>query len=506
MNSNHRPADRQMSDDSVSTAARVAAKWRSWLVIGLVLLAVHAASAWHYAARFQRGLAAPGSKVLTLDSTPEEWSKGTFGCDSSVYLRAALNVAAGKGLTIPDVGSGSPHDGPFFYWGPGAPWVFGNWLRLTGGHTMWTFFWFSVLAQLIFTLLAIATAALWTRSTVALAIVAACTGFCPPLQEWYYSSSLTCSEIVSLVPLSAAIYALARGFTTYQQAAGRFWGIALRWRVGLWFGLAGLLIGLNSLVRDSCEVLGTFTAVFLIVRALLVDRRRLVLAACSAGVLLACVTAVRYPVKLWNYRRIGVRVVSVSGDGLIWRHDLWQPHDGWYSKSGVGLGEYLDSAAAARVEAYYLAKKPYPALYSFGQLAQAVWRRPGDALAFKAVRLPILWLGTTEMWPTVQWGLDQTWCIFFYGSFLVFWAIQYRRGRRIPEVLYLYFALMVCASAVIHYEFRYTFPIWNTLVLAPGLLAATLGRNDWRAQGLDRRTAEMACSDSTVSSTASQAA
>jgi hypothetical protein len=242
------------------------------------------------------------------------------------------------------------------------------------------------------------------------------------------------------------------------------------------------LIGMNSLVRDSGEVVGKFVVVFLIARSLVVDRRRLVLAVCASAGLLAGVIIARYPVQKWNKARIGNRVVSSSNDGLIWRHDLWQTHVGWYTALGVGFGEYLDPAAAARVEEYFRDRKPHPELYSLGQLAQAVWRRPGDAIAFKAVRLPVLWLGAGKMWPDVQLGLVSIWCIAFYGSFCALLAIRYRRGQRVPEVLYLYFALMVCASMVIHGEFRYTFPIWNTLVMVPGLLMATLVRSGSESQ------------------------
>ncbi len=38
--------------------------------------------------------------------------------------------------------------------------VLGLWLRLVGGPAMWTFFWFSVAAQILFGIIAIATAVL----------------------------------------------------------------------------------------------------------------------------------------------------------------------------------------------------------------------------------------------------------------------------------------------------------------------------------------------------------
>jgi len=42
---------------------------------------------------------------------------------------------------------------------------------------------------------------------------------------------------------------------------------------------------------------------------------------------------------------------------------------------------------------------------------------------------------------------------------------------------------LICASPLIHFEFRYTFPIWNSLVLVPGLLVATLARERLGGRG-----------------------
>ena len=56
-------------------------------------------------------------------------------------------------------------------------------------------------------------------------------------------------------------------------------------------------------------------------------------------------------------------------------------------------------------------------------------------------------------------------------------VMRIRRRQYVPELLYLYLALIFCASPLIHFEFRFTFPIWNTLVLVPGLLIATLARD-----------------------------
>jgi hypothetical protein len=461
---------------------------RTWLLVGVVLLSTHALAAWHYANRYENGDVTFGSKTLTLDMTHDEWAKAIEGMDSSCYLRVADNFAAGKHVTLRTTDSGPPHDTPFYYWGPGAPVVFGSWLKLVGGRTMWTFFWFAVAAQLFFGLMAIATAALWTRNSLALATVAFCTGICPPVQDWLYGMNLTSSEVVALMFLSLVFFALAKGFAAYRALDSRVWSLAWLRRIGIWFALSGVLIGLYSLVRDAGAVLATFTAMFLVGRALLLDRSRWRSAAVAAGLLLVGVFAVRHPVERWNHRRIGSAVVCTSSAGCIWRYGLWLPHDAcsWFADAGIGFGQYLDPDAAKRVEQYYVDNQPLPELYSFAQLARAIWLRPLDAVAYRAARWPMLWLGWLHPWPNVEFGLIPAWCLGFYALFAMFCAVQYRNCRQTPEVLYLFMLLLVCASPLIHSEFRYSFPVWNTLILVPGLLVATLSRTGWLECGGQR--------------------
>ena len=148
----------------------------------------------------------------------------------------------------------------------------------------------------------------------------------------------------------------------------------------------------------------------------------------------------------------------------------------WFQSSGIGFGQYLDAEAAFRVEDYFKSGRANPELYSLGQLAQAIANRPGDAIVFKIERLPVLWLGT-DRWPNAQWRLTQVWCVGFYLMLIALIVMRMRRRQYVPELLYLYLALIVCASPLIHFEFRYTFPIWTTLMLVPGLLVATLTRD-----------------------------
>ncbi|HKD37133.1 MAG TPA: hypothetical protein VKB78_10040, partial [Pirellulales bacterium] len=395
------------------------------------------------------------------------------------------SVAAGKGVVVEVPDSSPPRTEPFYYWGPGAPLAFGRWLKLVGGDTMRTFFCFAIAAQLLFGVMAIATVKLYTDNIWALALTAFCTGFCPPLQQWFYGINLTSSEIVALVPLSFLMFALAKGFLAYREVPSHPIGkvfsracrAALPWRVWGWFATASVLIGLQSLVRDSATAFATFAACFLVGRAIVVDRKRFLLAASTAAILLVGVFAIRQPVRMWNKQRIGMSTVCTSSDGCIWRYGLWMQHDkyDWYQSSGIGFGEYLDHDAAARVEDYFRSGRPNPELYSLRQFVQAVAARPGAAVAFKVERLPVLWLGT-DRWPNAQWGLTQVWCMAFYLLLAALLIMLLRRRQYVPEPLYLYLLLIVCASPLIHFEFRYTFPIWNALVFVPGLLLAAIGR------------------------------
>ncbi len=472
-----------------------------WSLIAAVLLAAHGCTAWWSARRFAWEGVQTAAGPLKLDMTPVEWSRHEPQADPTIYLNVARNLAAGRGLVEQVPGSDPPRYEQFNRWGPGTPAVLGGWLWLTGGRTMWTFFWFSAVSQLLFGALAVATASIWTRSTLALATVAFCTGYCLPLRDFFYGTELTSAEIVALPITAAAIFALAKALKAYRDSPV---GNALRgvpvlesaqgdrnategvpysrnsrrsaWRkIALWFFAAGLLVGMASLCRDCLKVFAVFTATSLVARAALTDRRRLAATAGVAALLIAGVYAVRYPVQFWNRERTGRSVICLTSEGCIFRYGLWFQHDAqpWYDGPGIGYGEYLDPAAAERVEAYFQSGKPLADLYSVGELLWAIARRPVDALSFKAERLPVLWLAA-ERWPATQWREAQVWCVGMYGLLAVYCGWQLWRRQPIPEVLYLYLLLVVCATPLIHFEFRYTIPIWNTLVIAPGLLVASL--------------------------------
>jgi hypothetical protein len=473
--------------------------WRKTLIVATVFLATHAATAVFYAHRYATGAVRDGlGETLSLEMTPQQWARATAVRDSAAYLRAAVNVAAGKGMTIDVPGAKPPRTELFCYWGPGGPFVLGWWLRLTRGRTMFSLFMFAVVSEAAFGLLALATVALWTRSTVALALTACCTGFCPPLQTYFDGINLTASEVVGLLPLALMVFAMGKAFLAFRAAAPPFWPAVRNWRALAWFAAAGVAIGLHSLVRDSGQVFALFGGMFLIGRGVLFDRKRLVLAIASAAALIVATAVVRWPVQHWNQSRVGRAMVSSSGDVAVWRYGLWMLPDrqgvrsfvastaidatpeqvawweqdlyDWCVSAGFGMGRHLDAAAADRVEQYYLDAKPWPATYALGQFAMAVLQHPADAIRFKAERLPVLWLGA-EKWPDMRIDFTSIWCLGFYLMLGLFVVTQFRRGGYVPEPIYLYLVLIVLASPLIHFEFRYTFPIWNGLVLVPGLLA-----------------------------------
>jgi hypothetical protein len=485
--------------------------WRKWLMIGGVLLATHLASAAFYYARYASGAVQEGpAGTLTLDLTPDEWIRRSCVRDPAANLRVAENVAAGKGMTIRVPNSNPPRDVPFCYWAPGAPLVYGEWLARFGGRTMLTLFCFAVVCQLLFGMVTVATAALWTRSTAALALTAFFTGCCPPLQNWFYSSNLTSSELVGLLPLSAMMFALSKAFIAYRAAESTSWRDPRSRQAVAWFAAAGLLIGLHSLIRDSGNIFALFVAAFLLGRAAIADRKRTAFAGVAGLFVMAGAAAMRFPVERWNQGRIGQPIVSSSGAVAIWRYSLWVPPDrkgihdfvascaeglpreaiDWFEEdlyrwcvvAGFGFGHDLDPRAAVSVEEYYQAERPFSALYSLGQFMQAVATHPAQAVAFKAKRLPVLWLGTDPSRETLL-GLTPLWCLAAYSLLGAYVIVQHRRRRWIPEPVYLYALLIACAAPLIHFEFRYSFPIWNGLVLVPGLLLSTLRDQDRRSLG-----------------------
>jgi hypothetical protein len=243
----------------------------------------------------------------------------------------------------------------------------------------------------------------------------------------------------------------------------------------MWCASAGIWLGLASLVRDSLSAFAWFTAISLLISTRLKNVRSIGVALVSGCVLIMTTELVRYPVKQWNLARIKNATIATSSQGAIWRTGLWARHDAypWYHDAGIGLGEFLDPAAAQRVQVYYDKQKPLPAWYSFCQLAQAVWNHPWAALQFKISRISLLWLSVPN-WSLAHFNFVAAWCLIFYGLLFRYIVIQVRARRPIPASLYLYPLFLACSSALIHFEFRDTFPVRQMLVVLPAVWSATV--------------------------------
>ena len=273
--------------------------WKKWLIVAAVLLATHLASAWHYADRYARRRRARA--IAAADARPVVRPMGR--CDRrGRFVQLSSSGRAGgprKRGRIATPGA-EPRTDAVLLLGTGNPSGLGRVAmacrRPDDAHILFL----RRGLPTLFGVMAIATARLYTKDIWALAITAFCTGYCPPLQSWFYGASLTSSEIVSFVPLSLLFFVLGKAFIAYRSAAGPSNGGAgssaaadraaaslVARRVGS-LGLAlvrmaGLLIGLYSLARDSGAVFATFVACFLVGRAVVWDRRRLPLAISAAA-------------------------------------------------------------------------------------------------------------------------------------------------------------------------------------------------------------------------------
>lgn len=405
-----------------------------------------------------------------LDSSIDEWMARIKGADCSFTLEVAKNYAEGKGLIQQVPNSDPPTYQPFCFWGPGAPWGLGTWLWLTGGQTMWSCFFFSALSQFLFGVVAIATAAIYTRRMECLVVTAFFAGFCPAMMSIFYSWMLPCSEIVALVPTGLAIFALAKAFQLKSTPDASVRTILI------WFSIAGVWLGVASLSREVLTAFGSFVCLVLVAQTGLRGWRRIGQGiACSAAIYVS-LHLVRVPVQIWNKDRIGHFCVNMSGGfSVICRGEWWQKHDTfeWAEDWGVGFGEYLDPEAPARVEAKFAANSPWANLNCLWELSQAIYHRPYDAVEFKVSRWPILLVNANREPKT---DLDSSpfgcsyWCIGMYVVFLAYVVYQWRTRTKIPEIVWLFPLFAFLMSFLAHSEFRYGLSSWHGLVLVPGLL------------------------------------
>ncbi len=330
-----------------------------------------------------------------------------------------------------------------------------------------------MLLQLIAGAIAVMTAALFTRKTWALSATAALSACFPPLPIYLYSESLVSSEVVALIPLGMMFFALSVAILKRNNPNSCAVFILM------WFAAAGMWLGIASLVRDSLNTFAVFIAICLLLTIRPWSWRQFSIAIIAGLLLVGTTEAVRYPVKRWNMRRVGLPVVSTSRDVAVWLTGLWSPHDAykWYDVCGIGLGQYLEPAAAERVNQYFRDDKPHASLYSFDELLQAVAKHPLKALWFKISRLPVLWLGTPFQAHEFL-ILNVACAMAMYAVFFAYLFVRIKAGRSIPLTLWLYPAFLACASTLIHFEFRYTFPMWQMFIVLPAFWALHLAERD----------------------------
>ncbi|HZZ71927.1 MAG TPA: hypothetical protein VFE24_06710 [Pirellulales bacterium] len=446
-------------------ASRFRGSLRRWWIPLVVLLLGNAVTAYLGQLRINRGQAVPG---MTLDSTQDEWVFATKDYDDwSKYLHVAQNMVAGRGVVNRIEGTEPLQYQPFVSWAPGTSCVLAVWLLITGGTTMWTIFWFVVLAEFLFGVIALATAQLYTQRTSSLAICAFFAGFCPALADVFFSVRMTSSEITSLVPIGLAMYALSKAFLLKENPAASVKQIAL------WFLAAGVWLGLASLIRDFLGTFGTFVALFLVVQMAVANWRKLGVALLFAAAVVVPIESIRLPVKIWNQHRVGQFVVSSWARDLIMRHELWDAHDqdkNYFKEIfGVGFGAYLNPTVAAQVQKEFDDNQPWASVHSAYEFVRLVLRYPRRAFMYKLSRIPVMWFNTMQL-PYTQFTFVSFWCLGMYGMFFWYLVWRWRSGQHIPETMYLYPLYLFLASFIIHSEFRYSFPCWHTWVIIPGLL------------------------------------
>ncbi len=438
-----------------------------WIVILLTLVIGHIFCGIYFFNKMNRQPYAG----LRLDTPIATWVETLAGSDVSTYMQVGINVSEGKGLVSSCKACNPPSYSPFYFWGPATPWVIGTILRLTHSNNLETYFFFVVILQGLISLILVYCLSLFVDSFALLIGTALLTTICPPLQGYFFSIYLASSEMVAFLPFVLSQLFLMKGVLMHQKRNEYLPFLQTFGKMLFFFLLSGIFLGLGSLARDSHFMFAVFVAVFFAIFGL---RRRYLgkpFVGLSMGlVLLLGVCLVREPVKSWNKRRLGFRIVASSSEGAIFEGGLWLKHDAnsFYYGIGIGLGEYLD-AEAARVTLQEYSVGRGSAIRSLYRLVRAVIRHPLKAIEFKAMRFPVLWFGTLY-WPLMELTLVSCWCLVFYLIAFLSVLVCLQKGLWIPEPVYLFPLFLFFASALIHYEFRYSQPIWFFLQMAPAIL------------------------------------
>jgi len=405
------------------------------------------------------------SRQMHLQSPMQQWIDDVKGSDNSAYLMVAKNMADGNGVSFWCDYCQPQRFMPWLAWAPGTPLALSYCIRFArwaGVSEMYTIFYvwniFEVIVGTVILLI------LWqfTQNLWAMVATAIFCGWCPPVQHWYYDWSMVNSEFGTQVPLAFFFLFLTLSFLAYWKQQS--------WKkICLLFGLTGFFLSMAGMARASLLTVGPY---IIVASAIIFWLRRKSTPTLKIGLTALAFFYIGLQVfpsiaKVWNHKRVGRYVVF---DGTSWLTVFWQPYgtNGFVIDSGLGIGDYLDPAKGAKLRQ----DNPGNAVL-FWEYFKTVMKNPFKAIYFKVKRLPMLFFNTAPF-PRSELNTVGIFCLFFYGGLIGLILMLRKAGFAPPEVLYLYFIFMICAAAIIHFEYRYTNALWMPLRIVPGLLVATL--------------------------------
>jgi hypothetical protein len=414
---------------------------------------------------------------LSLYDTPQAWVRVLGGRDAGSYLDAALNWADHGNLELYCTGCTPPQMTPFIFWAPGTPLSMGIIFKIFGAENMVPIFGMISVFDVLISVGSLLTLSLLTTSWISLTIGTVTAALNIPLANYFYGTNVLWLSDRS-TPMITTSEPLALVFTVFSFYFG---ALAMR---QLWtkkhsfslpeyafFAASGLCIGLASLVRDSSSQFAYFLAAFLLLSVATVMRARWKEAVLGSFLIIACMMAIRLPVKAWNRRRTGDFIIASSSEVAIWRYGLWGDYSNldpgikqWVDDVGLGLGSYLEPGTAAEIRKRF--ERNDADSFSVAKISfmKAVLRHPIETISFRAKRMPALWFGKNEP-PQVK--ALFIFCLFLY-FFLFLHVIRSLLNRERPfEMFYLYSLFLLMASIAIHSEFRYTFPCLLTVQMIP---------------------------------------
>lgn len=400
----------------------------------------------------------------SLNESISRWIERLGASDAGTYLRVAKTYIETGSLSDFCSGCNPPQFVPFAFWGPGAPYFLSIGLKLFGMGSTHSLFYFFTLCNAISAIFLFLTALHLLKSFWGRLLAIAMIAYIPPIHGYVTLTLFSSSEFVCMMFFSIFFFAL---FHLMEDLNNE--NISLKRLLGF-AALAGLSMGFILITRESNLLFSYFLIAFILAMAFVFRKYPKKNAALTALVFFLAFQSFVKPVKIWNRKRIGHSVVALSSSGAVWRYGLWSKHDAvdWYITTGIGFGHYLDPSAAERVEMAYKEGNGNPRL-SLLELIGAISKRPVDALLFKAKRIPVLWLAT-GLWPDLSWTWLSSWNFIHYLLLAVFTLVAFRTKGGVDPTFYLYGAFLFLASFLIHSEYRYTLPVWSSLVFIPACL------------------------------------